>query len=40
MILGIRTFHSAKNTMKNAIAPTMTSVQFGTSGFGDDDAAS
>ena len=32
MILGSSTFHSAKKTMKNAIAPTITSVQFGTRG--------
>jgi hypothetical protein len=40
MILGMRTFQSAKNTMKNAIPPTITSVQFGTRGFGDDATAS
>ena len=34
VILGSRTFQSATKTMKNAIAPTMTSVQFGTSGIG------
>ena len=39
VILGSRTFQSVKKTMKNPIAPTMTLVQFGTSGFGDDDAA-
>ena len=40
MILGISTFQRAKKTMKNPIAPTITSVQFGTRGFGDDEAAS
>ena len=40
VILGSSTFHSAKKTMPNPIAPTITSVQFGTSGFGDDVAAS
>src|SRR5215469_18129633 len=40
VILGSSTTHSAPKTMKKPIAPTMTSTQLGTSGFGELAAAS